>query len=138
MASSPFVFFRGSAQLFYADIAANHLVIPEGLLSLPLTTVMGDCHTSNFGFFTEEGSYGDNVIFSANDFDDACIGHAAWDLLRFSTSLVLAVDHCRGVVKGRYPSDNRYRDKVVVDGSPGRGSSRCFFKRVSVGLSDGH
>lgn len=95
MALSPFVFYRGSAQLFYADIASGTIAIPEALKELPLTCVMGDCHVSNFGFLTEEGSYGDNVIFSPNDFDDACIGRPEWDLLRFCTSLALCADHCR-------------------------------------------
>lgn len=95
MALSPFVFYRGSAQLFYADIASGTIATPEALKELPLTCVMGDCHMSNFGFLTEEGSHGDNVIFSPNDFDDACIGRPEWDLLRFCTSLVLCADHCR-------------------------------------------
>ena len=95
MALSPFVFYRGSAQLFYADIASGTLVVPEALKSLPLTCVMGDCHTSNFGFLTEEGSHGESVIFSPNDFDDACIGRPEWDLLRFCCSLALSTEHCR-------------------------------------------
>jgi len=95
MALSPFVFYRGSAQLFYADIASGTLLIPNALKNLPLTCVMGDCHASNFGFLTEEGSHGGSVIFSPNDFDDACIGRPEWDLLRFSTSLALTTQHCR-------------------------------------------
>ena len=90
MLRSPFVFFRGTAQLFYADAADNVLNIPKAFSQLPLVCVMGDCHASNFGFLTEEGSHGDTVIFTPNDFDDACVGHASWDILRFLTSLLLA------------------------------------------------
>jgi uncharacterized protein (DUF2252 family) len=106
MAASPLRFLRGSVQLYYADLASGALQLPPALLSrVPPTTVMGDCHVSNFGFLTEEGSHGDTVVFCPNDYDDACLGHAAWDLARYITSLVLAADYCRGVLVGRYRSD---------------------------------
>ncbi|MGB3724538.1 MAG: DUF2252 family protein, partial [Glaciecola sp.] len=114
MCTSPFVFFRGSSQLFYADLAVHNIAIPKAFDKVPLTTVMGDCHTSNFGFFTEEGSHGENIVFSINDFDDACIGHAYWDILRYCVSLALAVDHCEGIKLGTYASDKDYSQKPVV------------------------
>ena len=114
MASTPFLFFRGSASLFYADIAQGQLKIPPPLLGIPLTCVVGDCHTSNFGFITEEGSHGDKVVFTVNDFDDACIGHAVWDLARFITSLSLCAKHCQGLVSGKYASDKPVTGKPCV------------------------
>ena len=106
MAANPFRFFRGSAQVFYYDIYRNNLGIPQALTeALPNTMVMGDCHLSNFGFFTEEGSHSETVIFGPNDFDDACIGSCLWDLMRFSTSLSLTADFCQGVDAGRYMSE---------------------------------
>jgi hypothetical protein len=105
MAENPFRFLRGAAQLFSADLANGVLKLPGALTgAVPLTTVMGDCHISNFGFLTEEGSHGDDVIVAPNDYDDACIGHAAWDLLRYCSSLFLAADFVAGVNQGRYPS----------------------------------
>ena len=64
MAHSPFIFFRGSASLFYQDInhSTANLVIPNNLYSIPLSTIIGDCHLSNFGFLTEEGSHGDKAV----------------------------------------------------------------------------
>lgn len=115
MAISPFVFYRGSAQIFYADIASGVLNLPTALNQLPLTCVMGDCHLSNFGFLTEEGSHGDNVIFAPNDFDDACVGHVGWDLIRFAVSLVLCADHCAGLVSGKYLQSAEYSGKLCVD-----------------------
>ena len=47
MATNPFVFLRGSAQLFYADLASGVLSLPKAMEKLPLTTIMGDCHTSS-------------------------------------------------------------------------------------------
>lgn len=114
MAANPYIFMRGAAQLFYADIANEVLRLPAALLQLPLTTVMGDCHLGNFGFLTEEGSHGDQVIFSPNDFDDACIGHAAWDLARFSTSLLLCADYCQGISQGRYEGESKNLGKPAI------------------------
>ncbi|GGY55465.1 hypothetical protein GCM10011297_30280 [Bacterioplanes sanyensis] len=102
MATSPFYLLRGSAGQFYQDLADGVISLPEALMHWPLTLVQGDCHVSNFGFFSEEGSHGDCIVFAPNDFDDACYGHAGWDLLRFATSLVLAVDHCQGTLNGDY------------------------------------
>ncbi len=106
MALNPFRFLRGSSGLFYADIQSGLLKLPEPLLTqVPLTAVMGDCHVSNFGFFTEDGSYGKRVIFGPNDFDDACIGHAVWDISRYIISLLLAADYCRGLKAGQYTNE---------------------------------
>ncbi|GGK75315.1 DUF2252 family protein [Amphritea balenae] len=102
MATSPFVMLRGAAAVFYEDLAQGRIQLPEALNSWPLTSVMGDCHISNFGLFSEEGSHSTQVIFAPNDFDDACIGHAGWDLIRFGISLLLSADHCRGAIDGRY------------------------------------
>ncbi|WP_462163094.1 DUF2252 family protein [Pseudoalteromonas xiamenensis] len=114
MATSPFYFFRGSASVFYADIHSNHLSLPNELLSIPLTTIMGDCHVSNFGFISEEGAHGETLIFAPNDFDDACIGHAAWDLLRYLVSLPLAQQE--GV---------RLKQEFINDQSPDREKESC-------------
>lgn len=114
MAGNPFLFFRGSAQLFYADLASGLLQLPKALSTVPLTMVVGDCHMANFGFITEEGAFGRQVIFTPNDFDDACIGLAGWDLLRFCTSLVLCVQYCEGASKGLYSSERNISGKPVV------------------------
>lgn len=100
MASNAFRFMRGSAGLFYADLHQGLLSLPETIAQWPVTMVQGDCHLSNLGLFTEEGSSGDTIKFGPNDFDDACVGRAGWDLLRLSISLILAVRYCRDVQRG--------------------------------------
>ena len=114
MCTSPFVFYRGSPQLLYADLASGQLLLPPSLHDIPLTTIMGDFHTSNFGFLTEDRSHSNSVIFSPNDFDDACIGHAGWDLLRFYSSLVLCAEHCRWLQAGLCHSNEVQMEKPVV------------------------
>ncbi|MBQ4875876.1 DUF2252 family protein [Pseudoalteromonas luteoviolacea] len=90
MAGSAFHFFRGTASLMYSDIFDGIIDLPTSVYEIPVTTIMGDCHTSNFGFLSEEGSHGETLVFTPNDFDDACIGHAIWDIFRFLVSLNLA------------------------------------------------
>lgn len=106
MSTNPFRFLRGSAQLFYADLKSGALKLPEDFNDpRAMTAIMGDCHISNFGFLTEQGSHGDDVIFCPNDYDDACIGLAGWDLARYCTSLFLAADYADGIVHDDYDSD---------------------------------
>ncbi|WP_269519635.1 DUF2252 family protein [Alteromonas sp. BMJM2] len=114
MASSPFVFFRGSAQLFYSDVYNGVISLPDNLNAIPLTSIVGDCHLSNFGFLTEEGSHGDTVIFSPNDFDDACVGRAHWDIIRLLTSFALSQIHCEGIVSGVYVDNDVDATKPVI------------------------
>ncbi len=132
MAANPFRFMRGSAPLFYFDLAHSAWSkLPQSLQSgIPLTMIQGDCHLANFGFITEEGSHGDEVIFSLNDFDDACIGHAAWDLLRFSTSLYLAADYLHGVNNGLYQQEKNisYADYIIPDDEVVRRAVDVFLK----------
>ncbi|HJS15145.1 MAG TPA: DUF2252 family protein, partial [Rheinheimera sp.] len=129
MAMNPFRFLRGSSGLFYADIKNSVLKLPQTLTTqIPLTTVIGDCHLSNFGFFTEEGSSGDRVIFAPNDFDDACVGHAVWDWSRFAVSILLAADYCHGVKQQRYANEEGLAldGLQVVTAKDAVAAVRCF------------
>lgn len=127
MATSPFVFYRGSSQLFYADIKTRVLAIPQAFESVEHTAIMGDCHLSNFGFLTEEGSHGDKVIFAPNDFDDACMGPAVWDVSRFAVSLLLAADFGEQVVQGNVASDEKLVGKKAASNSQVIEAIRAFF-----------
>lgn len=115
MCTSPFVFYRGSAQLFYSDLYSGALSTPECFQDIPLTSIMGDCHTSNFGFYTNEGSKGDQVVFSINDFDDACIGLSYWDILRYLVSVFLTAEHGRGALNGEYQTDKDVTGKSGIN-----------------------
>ena len=127
MATDPFVFFRGSSQLFYADIKMGVLRIPQAFMAIPDTAIMGDCHLSNFGFLTEEGSHGDQVIFAPNDFDDACIGPAVWDISRFAVSLALAAGYGQKVVTGQMPSDEKNIGKKAATEDDAKEAIAAFF-----------
>src|SRR5689334_7140408 len=88
MASDPFVFFRGSAHLFWEDWAKGASHLPAS----PLVWACGDLHLENFGSYL-----GDNrlVYVDLNDFDEAALGPATADLTRLLTSLRLAMTSLR-------------------------------------------
>lgn len=81
MAASPFVFLRGSARLFYERLCSAP-PLPE----TPTVWLCGDMHIENFGSYK-----GDNrqVYFDVNDFDEAVLGPAAWDVVRMVVSVEL-------------------------------------------------
>jgi uncharacterized protein (DUF2252 family) len=84
MAADPFAFYRGSATLFYADVAA--LEDPWADERTSRVWIQGDLHAENFGTYMDgEGA----LIFDVNDFDEAYLGHFTWDLQRFAASIAL-------------------------------------------------
>ncbi len=92
MTASPFAFLRGAAPLFYELLAADADLAggPDGH-----GWIQGDAHLENFGAFSPAvqdagGWKKGHAIFQLNDFDDATHGAWRWDVLRLTTSLVLA------------------------------------------------
>ncbi|MGY1630947.1 DUF2252 domain-containing protein [Geodermatophilus sp. SYSU D01186] len=84
MAADPFAFYRGSACLFYADMAQL-----EDRWSDERTGrvwIQGDLHAENFGTYMDGGG---RIVFDVNDFDEAYLGHVSWDLRRFAASFAL-------------------------------------------------
>jgi uncharacterized protein (DUF2252 family) len=84
MAADPFAFYRGSACLFYADMAQV-----EDRWSDERTGrvwIQGDLHAENFGTYMDGGG---RIVFDVNDFDEAYLGHVSWDLRRFAASFAL-------------------------------------------------
>ena len=84
MAADPFAFYRGSACLFYADMATS-----EDRWSDERTSrvwIHGDLHAENFGTYMDATG---RIVFDVNDFDEAYLGHVSWDLRRFAASFAL-------------------------------------------------
>jgi uncharacterized protein (DUF2252 family) len=101
MSATPLGFLRGAAPLFYELLAAR----PDLADGPPGDGwIVGDLHLENFGAYrpdapgrlvkasTEEPPSKKQrpVVFDLNDFDDTTIGPWRLDLLRLSTSLLLA------------------------------------------------
>lgn len=106
MAENPYRFMRGTAQLFYTDLEQGNVSLPLPFIDTARqTAVLGDCHMANFGFVTEKGSHGRHIVFGPDDFDEACIGMAGWDLTRFLTSMFLGCELAHGILEKRYATD---------------------------------
>lgn len=84
---SPFRFYRGTCHLFFEDLSKN---IP---ISDPTKIwICGDLHIENYGTYK-----GDNglVYFDINDFDEAILAPATWEILRTMTSIYLAAEELK-------------------------------------------
>ena len=84
MAADPFAFYRGSACLFYADLADAEDRWSDEQTSR--TWIHGDLHAANFGSYMDGAG---RIVFDVNDFDEAYLGSYTWDLRRFAASLSL-------------------------------------------------
>lgn len=101
MLASPFAFYRGSAALMAADLAA------EPTTGLDVVSC-GDAHISNFGFFASPQR---TMVFDLNDFDEAATGPWEWDLKRLVTSIVI------GARDGGYPEQQARRAALAAASS---------------------
>jgi uncharacterized protein (DUF2252 family) len=84
MAADPFAFYRGTAPLFYADVADREDRWADERTGR--VWIQGDLHAENFGTYMDgEG----HLVFDVNDFDEAYLGHFTWDLQRLVASVAL-------------------------------------------------
>lgn len=87
LAEDPFSFLRGTCHLFYQDF-------PEAMKreQAPLAWICGDLHLENFGSYK-----GDNRLtyFDINDFGEAVLAPANWELARFLVSVLVAAKSMR-------------------------------------------
>lgn len=84
MAATPFAFYRGSAVLFYADLAQEKDPFLDDQTGR--IWIQGDLHAENFGTYMNSAGV---LVFDVNDFDEAYVGPFTWDLKRLAASLAL-------------------------------------------------
>jgi uncharacterized protein (DUF2252 family) len=84
MAETPFAFYRGSAPLFYADMARDE----DPFLNEQTSRVwiQGDLHAQNFGTYMNGKGV---LVFDVNDYDESYVAPFTWDVKRFCASLAL-------------------------------------------------
>ena len=84
MAENAFRFLRGTCHLFYEDLQRA-----DALPQYPISWICGDLHLENFGTYK-----GDNrlVYFDLNDFDEAVLAPATWELSRMVTSIFVSFE----------------------------------------------
>ncbi|MHA4896698.1 DUF2252 domain-containing protein [Pedobacter sp. PWIIR3] len=83
MSENAFRFFRGTCHLFYEQL--SKLKIPAS----PLAWICGDLHLENFGSYKAQNKL---VYFDLNDFDEAALAPALWEVLRLLASIFIAFD----------------------------------------------
>lgn len=85
MRENAFSFMRGSCHLYYEGWPVDEV----GLNDAPSAWICGDLHLENFGCYK-----GDNrlVYFDLNDFDEAVLAPATWELGRWLASILVAAD----------------------------------------------
>lgn len=91
LAASLFAFFRGTALLFYRDMAGTDSWMPTVL-------TLGDVHPENFGVMPNANNV---PIFAVNDFDEAYYAPFTWDIKRGATGFMIAADEVGGYSKNR-------------------------------------
>jgi uncharacterized protein (DUF2252 family) len=113
MRVSPFTFFRGSARIMAADLAAT----PTSGLTVQLG---GDAHLSNFGAYASPSR---ELVFDQNDFDETLPGPWEWDVKRMAASFFIAARHLgldRGVARAlTAESVQSYRTSMKRFGASG-------------------
>ncbi len=83
MLADPFSFYRGAAALMAADLAGG----PSSGIEVMCG---GDAHLSNFGIFAAPQR---TLVFDLNDFDEAAVAPAEWDIKRLVTSAIVGGRH---------------------------------------------
>jgi uncharacterized protein (DUF2252 family) len=83
MLADPFSFYRGSAAVMAADLAAS----PSSGIEI---MCCGDAHVSNFGLYAAPHR---SIVFDLNDFDEAAVAPAEWDVKRLVTSAIIGGRH---------------------------------------------
>src|SRR5271154_5732368 len=83
MLADPFSFYRGSAAVMAADLAASPSTGIEVMCC-------GDAHVSNFGMYAAPHR---SIVFDLNDFDEAAVAPAEWDVKRLITSAIVGGRH---------------------------------------------
>lgn len=84
LSENAFSFMRGTCHLFYEDISKI-----AGIPEAPLTWATGDLHLENFGSYKGNNRL---VYFDVNDFSEAMLIPASWELIRIVTSIFIAFD----------------------------------------------
>jgi len=83
MLTDPFSLYRGSAAVMAADLAAS----PSSGIEV---MCCGDAHVSNFGMYAAPHR---SIVFDLNDFDEAAVAPAEWDVKRLITSAIIGGRH---------------------------------------------
>lgn len=115
LADDFFKFFRGTALLFYRDMAGQDAHMPSVM-------ALGDVHPENFGIMPDKNGV---PIFGLNDFDEAIYAPFTWDIKRGAVGFWIAAREVAGMkrkkrrkivekfVKGYLEAMGRYAERAT-------------------------
>jgi uncharacterized protein (DUF2252 family) len=134
MRQSAFVFLRGACHLFY-DVLPDSPVFRTA----PLAWCCGDLHFENIGSYKADNRL---VYFDINDFDEAALAPATWDIVRLLASILCGADALRATaaeaLEVARSCVEAYRSALVL-GKPlwvERETSKGLVKELLTGLQD--
>ena len=138
MAVSPFVFYRGTAHLYWADFADDWRQHRFGCRRTR-TWLQGDAHAENMGAFNDQKG---KLVYGLNDFDESVIGDYQYDLWRFAVSLVLVARRnggFSGASKARVVNalSTSYLDAMASYAGNKKALQRTFTAASTTGLLQG-
>jgi uncharacterized protein (DUF2252 family) len=84
MAENLFRFYRGTNHIFFEDLKKS-----DAVPGSPPAWICGDLHLENFGTYKSDTRL---IYFDLNDFDEAILAPAAWELVRMVTSIFIAFE----------------------------------------------
>jgi len=106
MASHPFIFLRGTDEIFFDFISkdkfAQHEIFDNELLTCWSSN---DSHIGNFGFSNISCSSNDEVHYEINDYDEAFIGNPFYDILRLASSLYYYLEEFNIKIEQEHPEE---------------------------------
>jgi len=106
MASHPFIFLRGTDEIFFELISqdkfANHDIFDNELLTCWSSN---DSHIGNFGFSNIGCSTNSEVHYEINDYDEAFIGNPFYDILRLASSLYYFLEEFNIKIEQEHPDE---------------------------------
>jgi uncharacterized protein (DUF2252 family) len=135
MATSPFVFYRGTAHLQYQDVRNN--LLPASVYTNSITNgvwVEGDMHMQNMGGLRDANG---NAVFDTNDFDEGYWGSYTWDLRRMAVAILLAAEE-KGIASAdRQKLVNNFVENYVAQITAFKGTNDELTYRLTTANTNG-
>lgn len=133
LSENAFSFLRGTCHLFYEDISKI-----AGIPDAPYTWCTGDLHLENFGSYKGNNRL---VYFDVNDFGEAILLPATWELIRIVTSIFVAFDSLKisenkaaktaELFLSEYSQVLRKGKAIYIEPQTAKGIVKKFLKNVS-------
>lgn len=113
MASHPFIFLRGTVELFFKELAKEEYQNSIFFNNDLQCWCSNDIHATNFGFSNVSCSSNGEVHYQINDFDEAFSSNPFYDVIRFCSSLYYFVEEANIELEIKNP--NHFNNLEPID-----------------------